>query len=123
MRKIVSNTTPILNLLKIGKLDLLHKLYNKIYIPQAVYREIETGKDREYYIDLKNFNWIEIVQIQSVNARLYLFDLDDGEAETIILAQELKADAAIIDEQLGRRYAALVNGAVREVILGQPFLR
>ena len=41
MRKVVSNTTPILSLIKIGKLDVLQKLYNKIQIPQAVYHEVE----------------------------------------------------------------------------------
>ena len=109
MRKIVTNTTPILNLLKIGKLDILKDLYGKVQIPQAVYREIEKGKDKDYYIDVGKLDWIEIMQIQSPSARLYLFDLDDGEAETIILAQEQAADVVIIDEKLGRRYAAQIN--------------
>jgi len=43
MRKVVSNTTPILSLLKIGKLDVLRHLYGKVMIPQAVYREIEAA--------------------------------------------------------------------------------
>ena len=47
--------------------------------------------------------------IQSASARLYLFDLDDGEAETIILAQEQFVDVVIIDEKLGRRYATQIN--------------
>ena len=109
MRKVVSNTTPILNLLKIGKLDILRELYGKIKIPLAVYQEIETGKDRDYYTNLSNFNWIEITPIQSASARLYLFDLGAGEAETIILAQEQSADVLLIDEKLGRRYAAQLN--------------
>ena len=109
MRKVVSNTTPILSLLKIGKLDVLRELYGKIWISQAVYREIEAGKDKDYYVDVSKLDWIEIAPIQSASARLYLFDLDDGEAETIILAQEQVADVAIIDEKLGRRYAAQIN--------------
>jgi len=109
MHNVVSNTTPILNLLKIGKLDLLRELYGKVKISHAVYREIESGKDRDYYIDITKLDWIEITPIQSSSARLYLFDLDDGEAETIILAQEQAADIAIIDEKLGRRYAAQLN--------------
>ena len=109
MRKDVSNTTPILSLLKIGKLDLLQKLYGKIKIPNAVFREIEAGKDRDYYTDITKLSWIEIIPIQSNSARLYLFDLDDGEAETIILAQEQAADVVIIDDKLGRRYAAQIN--------------
>jgi len=109
MRRVVSNTTPILSLLKIGKLEILHELYGKIYVPQAVYQEIEVGKEKDYYINIKNYNWIEIIQIQSLSTRPYLFDLDDGEAETIILAQELSADLVIIDENIGRRYAAQLN--------------
>ena len=35
--------------------------------------------------------------------------MDDGEAETIILAQEQTADVAIIDEKSGRRYAAQID--------------
>ena len=109
MRKVVSNTTPIITLLKIGKLDLLGELYGKVNVPQAVYREIEAGKDRDYYTDVGKLDWIDIVPIKSTSARLFLFDLDDGEAETIILAQELAADIVIIDEKLGRRYAAQIN--------------
>jgi len=109
MRKVVCNTTPIISLLKIRKLDLLRELYGKIKIPQAVYREIETGKDKDYYTDVNKLDWIEVMPIQSASARLYLFDLDDGEAETIILAQEQTADILIIDEKLGRRYANIIN--------------
>jgi len=109
MRKVISNTTPILSLIKIGELNLLKELYGKIQISQAVYREIETGKNRDYYVDITKLDWIEIVPIQSASARSYLFDLDDGEAETIILAHEQAADVVIIDEKLGRRYAAQMN--------------
>lgn len=109
MRKVISNTTPIICLLKIGKLDLLRELYGKILIPRAVYLEIEAGKEKDYYTDVSKLDWIEIMPIQSSSARLYLFDLDDGEAETIILAQEQTADVAIIDEKLGRRYATRIN--------------
>ncbi|GHU61310.1 hypothetical protein FACS189445_3190 [Spirochaetia bacterium] len=34
-----------------------------------------------------------------------MLDLDDGEAETLILAKEQAADLVIIDEKLGRQYA------------------
>ena len=40
MRKVVANTTPLIALADIGKLDLLHQLYNEIYIPRAVLEEI-----------------------------------------------------------------------------------
>ena len=44
MLKVVSNTTPIISLLKLNKLDLLKQLYKQIHIPFAVYHEIEAGK-------------------------------------------------------------------------------
>jgi predicted nucleic acid-binding protein len=54
MPKVVSNTTPILSLLKIGKLDILKALYETVLIPQAVYQEVEAGKDRSFYMDLRH---------------------------------------------------------------------
>lgn len=60
MRKIVSNTTPILSFLKLDRLDILESLYCKIIIPEAVYIEIEQGKTKQYYQDLLAVNWIEI---------------------------------------------------------------
>ncbi len=37
---VVSDTSPIVNLAVIGKLDILPALFGKIYIPKAVYEEI-----------------------------------------------------------------------------------
>ena len=43
--------------------------------------------------------------IQDTNALKYFLDLDDGEAEAIVLATEIEADLIIIDEKLGRFHA------------------
>ena len=40
MRKVIVNSTPIIGLADIGKIDLLRQVYRKIVIPQAVYDEI-----------------------------------------------------------------------------------
>ncbi|MGD2088198.1 MAG: hypothetical protein PVH61_18620 [Candidatus Aminicenantes bacterium] len=37
----------------------------------------------------------------------YLIDLDKGEAETIILAEELQADIVLIDEKFARNFAEI----------------
>jgi predicted nucleic acid-binding protein len=105
MPKVVSNTTPIISLLKLNRLDLLRQLYKKIYIPLAVYKEIEAGKAKEFYNDLSKFDWINIVEIQDKQAVKYFLDLDSGEAEAIVLATELNADLIILDEKLGRFHA------------------
>lgn len=105
MLKIVSNTTPIISLLKLDKLDLLQKLYKQIYIPRAVYLEIEAGKSKGYYKDLSKIDWIKIIDIEDHNAVKYFLDLDAGEAEAIVLATEIDADLIILDEKLGRFHA------------------
>ena len=105
MLKTVSNTTPIISLLKLNKLQLLQKLYKQLYIPTAVYHEIEAGKSKGYYIDLAKIDWINIVEIKDKQAVKYFLDLDAGEAEAIVLATELKSDLIILDEKLGRFHA------------------
>lgn len=116
MPKIVSNTTPIISLLKIGKLQILKDLYGRISIPQEVYNEVEAGKSKKFYADLSKIEWIEIEEIQNVKSFSYFLDLDKGEAAAIILATEAEADLIILDETLGRfhaRHAGLkVTGTV-----------
>ncbi len=100
MPKIVSNTTPIISLLKLNRLELLQKLYKRIYIPTAVYNEIKAGKSKGYYKDLSKIDWINIIETKDKQAVKYFLDLDAGEAEAIILATELNADLIILDEKL-----------------------
>jgi uncharacterized protein len=106
MRKVISNTTPLLSLLKIGQLDLLERLYERVVVPEAVWMEMEAGKGGMFYLDLVTLPWVDVQKAQNKAAVQYLADLDKGEAEVIVLAQEIGADLVIIDETLGRSYAA-----------------
>jgi len=102
--KVVSNATPIISLASIGRLSLLSDLFNKVYIPQAVYNEIKYKKSYGYQeIDNQCF---EIKTIQG-NAYLgfLLNELDRGEAEAIFLAKEMAVDMLIIDERIGYKIA------------------
>ena len=105
MLKVVSNTTPIISLLKLNQLDLLKQLYKQIHIPFAVYHEIEAGKTKGFYKDLSKVDWIKITEIKDKQAVKYFLGLDSGEAEAIILASEINADLIILDEKLGRFHA------------------
>lgn len=109
MLKVVSNTTPIIALLKIDKLTILESLYTEIYIPKEVYNELEKGKNKEYYKKISKIDWIKVREIKDKRSLQYFLDLDKGEAETIILANEKKADLVIIDENLGRFHARNSN--------------
>ena len=88
--------------MKLNRLDLLKQLYTQVYIPAAVYNEIEAGKAKEFYKGLSKTDWIKIVEIEDKQAVKYFLDLDSGEAEAIVLATELNADLILLDEKLGR---------------------
>lgn len=109
MRKIVSNTTPLISLLKIDKLSILKQLYGQIIVPQEVFNEMEIGKEKGHYADLSKIEWMKIKKIKDEKSLSYFLDLDKGEAETIVLANEIGADLAIIDETLGRFHAKHAN--------------
>ncbi|MBL1265846.1 DUF3368 domain-containing protein [Methylomicrobium sp. RS1] len=101
---IVANTTPIISLASIGRLDILEKLFGSVMIPEAVYQEIKAKPGYGY--EQVDASFIEVRAIQGLLYKDFLLtQLDSGEAETIILAKELNADFVIIDENLGYRIA------------------
>ena len=40
---IISDTTPIISLIKINRIDLLEQLFQEVFIPEAVYNELTTN--------------------------------------------------------------------------------
>jgi len=106
MPEVVTNTTPIISLLKLSKLEILKDLYSEIIVPNAVYEEVQEGRNKTYYKDLNQFQWIQIREVVDRNSLKFFYDLDTGEAEAIVLAKEIKAQLLIIDEKLGRYYAS-----------------
>ncbi len=105
---VVSDTSPVTNLAAIGRLDLLQKLYEKVIIPQAVYRELAHVSDgMQGTTPLQIPEWIECQAVvdRAVVTALQM-EVDEGEAEAIALAMELKADFLLLDERHGRAIAS-----------------
>lgn len=107
-RLVVVNTTPLITLALIGQVELLRLLYTQVLIPLAVQAEVLVGGPSGIGIaDLQRADWIRVTALRDPRrADLLLTDLDRGEAEVLVLAQEVKADLVIIDERLARRHAA-----------------
>lgn len=104
---VVSNTSPILNLACIGRLDLLCALYRQIIIPPAVFHEPAVADaDAPGIAEVRSADWIgqRAVTNQPLVAALRL-DLDAGEAEAIACTLELKATLLLMDERRGREVA------------------
>ena len=105
---VVSNTSPIVNLAVVGRLDLLRQLYDKIIIPQAVYHELVIlGTGQPGASQVKESAWIEThpAHNEATVASLQL-QVDAGEAEAIALAAGIKADLLLLDERSGRAVAS-----------------
>ena len=106
---VVSDTTPIISLIKINRLDLLKELFNEVLIPDAVFRELTTNTvfTSEAQI-VKSSSFLKVSAVQNHKALQLLQEvsgLDDGESEAIILADELKDGVLVIDEKKGRKVA------------------
>lgn len=108
MKVIVSDTSPISNLFKIKRLDLLRLVFGKIIVPNAVMDELlELEKRGIDLSEITNADWIETAEVENFLAVQNLMGsmIDLGESEAIILAKEIKADYLLIDEKLGRKIA------------------
>ena len=93
---IISDTSCLILLTKIGELELLQKLYGKIITTHEV--ALEYGEKLPAWIELKdpqNKNYQVILETQ----------LDKGEASAIALSIENKNSVLIIDELKGRKCA------------------
>ncbi len=98
--KTVSNTTPIISLSSIGKIEILKDLFQEIIIPQAVYDEIKAKQGYGY--DEVDLSFITVQTIQNTEReKLLLEQLDAGEVQAIVLSKEINADNTIIDENTG----------------------
>lgn len=101
---IVSDTSPVTNLIQIKRLELLKSLFKKIIIPVSVFEELAIIKEQGDLI--ANCNWIEIVAaIDKEKIKLLEKDVDKGEAEAIVLALETHADLLLMDDLKGRNLA------------------
>ena len=105
---VVSNTSPLTSLAAIGHFDLLRKLFGEVHIASGVWEELnEGGRRHPGSSEVESASWIQHHAVGDRNLVVVLQrDLDRGEAETLALAIELKAEVVLLDEQEGRHAAA-----------------
>ena len=108
---IISDTTAITNLYKIGKLQYIKWLFANIIIPKSVLSELlELEKNGRNIDEIKKADWITVASVNDTDLLAQLLtELDLGEAESIALAKEKSADYLIIDEKKGRNIANSLN--------------
>jgi uncharacterized protein len=96
---VVSNSSPLIALARIQRLDLLPIIFDSVLIPPAVAREIAPS------ISVLPI-WLRMQAPTAMPpASLQRRRLGDGEREALALAIELKADWILLDDLPARRSA------------------
>jgi len=108
--KVVSNAGPLIVLGKLGRLDILQKLYETILVAQEVYEEtvvsgIALGAPDAYLIrDYFLSEMFKKKQVQAIKLQNET-EIEEGEKATIELALSEKADFVLIDDATARKVA------------------
>ena len=103
----VADTGPLIFLAKLGRLDLLRRGVDQVYVPQAVLDEVRAKPDEATKaIEEASRSWLSVQKVGDPRtAEILLATLDRGEAEVIVLAKELDADRVVMDDLDARRFA------------------
>ncbi|MDJ1175914.1 DUF3368 domain-containing protein [Roseofilum capinflatum] len=91
----VTNSTCLIGLERIGRLDILPQVFTPITIPPAVQTEVGISTSWLTVQAPENLSTVQTLKTQ----------VDDGEAEAIALALELKNVIIILDDLSARRIA------------------
>jgi len=108
-RPVVANASPLIGLAAINRLPILRDLWGEIILPEAVYREVVidgAGRTGSTPVAQACGDWMRIMAAQDrqeVSALRAV--LDEGEAEVIVLGQELHAGLLLLDNREPRVFA------------------
>ena len=116
----VTNSSPLIHLSLIGRIDLLRR-FSLVCIPPAVWREVvEQGGSRPGATEIREAResgWLRVVEPSDrALVRLLEQELHAGEAESIALAIEIRPDVLLLDEAEGRRVAGIYDLPVTGII-------
>jgi len=104
---IISDASPLVCFIKINRLDILQKLFEKVIVPPIVFLEIQKIKPLGFSVDeFMNAKWVSVLEPASPALFLDLSEkVDEGEAQAIALAKEVSPDFLLIDERRGTTIA------------------
>ena len=106
---VVSDSSPLITLARIGQLDLLRQLFGHVHIADEVRQEVVVrGAGRPAAEAVRDAGWIQshpAFPAAEMRRLRSLHPLGAGELATVLLARSLPADLAIIDERAARHWA------------------
>ena len=106
---VVSDTTPLISLMKASRLEPLATLFHEVLIPEAVFSELTANPRFQAEADqIRKAPYIKVVTVseqKAVDVLRRSSGLDLGESEAIVFADDQKADVLLMDEAKGRKVA------------------
>ena len=97
---VISVTSSLILFHKIGELELLRKLYNRVIITPEIQTEFQEQLP----------NWIKIESVQDKKYQEFLeTQVDWGEASAIALAKEIENALLLLDDLKARKLAGKLN--------------
>jgi predicted nucleic acid-binding protein len=104
---VVADTSPLLNLALIDRVDLLEQQFSGITAPEQVWTELSEGEDGlDALRALRESGFLTVVPVERSDLFVEIVhELDLGETAAICYAVESDADLLLIDEREGRRVA------------------
>lgn len=108
---IVSDTSPLVVLFKVGLLFILKELHKEVLVPEAVERELR--RKPEGAVIFSDNLWIKATEVKNTElVKALMLVVDEGEAEAIALALH-SDDWILIDEKRGRNAAKELGLEIR----------
>jgi len=109
--KAICDSSVLIGLAKIAKLELLKEIFDVLYVPEAVFNEVVTkGKGKSGVKEVSEAKWIYKRPVKDRRTvEMLTAEMGLGEAEVLVLGKELKADWLIIDDERART-AAIAAG-------------
>jgi len=102
---VVSNSSVIIAFVKICRLDILEKLFRKILIPEAVWKEI-TVENKPGSEKIVRADFIDVGKAGNKRLVALLEEfVNTDEAEAIVLALKRNADLLLVDDRDTRNLA------------------
>ncbi len=102
---IIGDSSALIALATIDRLDLLEKLFNEIYVPKAVFEEVTTSQKAQ----AKKLETFLKDKVISIKGDTFNIGLGEGELEAMRLYKEMKADFLLIDDLRAKKFARLNN--------------
>jgi len=99
---LIADTSPLISLLLINKLDILEKLFPGFKIPQAVWQELNNHSEISIY---HQKIWDLSDKVCQTNFYLPVSGIGSGETECILLYRQLNANFLLIDDKKARQVA------------------